>query len=180
MYLLKFVTEYSNGLRLKGVNMSNKTTYLIFMIFLSICNYSFAQNFPKGCETSGYSFKENHLVINDTGKQTLFLIKNDSRSLIELMRHETRDVFMSPKLQIKLFPNRWSAFASDEKQLHFKCYRIFRTNTEAVNCSEVLKICQYPRVKFATSNMGNYWVSFNKSLRNTMRDAIKKGILLRW
>jgi len=137
-------------------------------------------NFPRGCEQMGHQFKDNDLVINDAGSQTLFLVNNISRSQIELKRRQDEDAFMSPSLSAKLLAGRWGAFASDVKSLHFQCYKVFKGDKALVDCQSVLAVCQYPRVKFALSNMGNYWVSSNKSIRNTLRDAKKKGISLRW
>ncbi len=108
------------------------------------------------------------------------IVKNISNATIELERHETEDVFMSPKLQSDLGASNWSAFASDIQGLHFNCYRNVDSNATKVDCRDVLSVCQYPRVKFALSNMGNYWVSTNKSQHQVIQDAVAKGILLRW
>ena len=87
---------------------------------------------------------------------------------------------MSPKLQSKLNPARWSAFASDTSDVHFQCFSGDKNDQKQINCREALTICEYPRVKFALSNMGSYWVSTNKPQKQVIRDSIKKGILLRW
>ena len=137
-------------------------------------------NYPRGCEVIGYGYSQNFLILNETGDQTFYLIQNRSSKQIELQRHETQDVFMSPPLQTKLAPSRWAAFASDVENFHFNCFTQENNSTAMVNCQDVLDVCQYPRVKFALSNMGNYWVSTNKSQGQVIKDAIAKGILLRW
>ncbi len=147
---------------------------------LVVLNSSSAAPFPKGCEVTGFAFADNFLVLNDKGDQTLYLIQNRSEQQIELERHETRDVFMSPQLQSKLEPTNWSAFASDVENLHFKCLSHLENNTAQVNCGDVLEVCQYPRVKFALANMGNYWVSTNKPQEQVIKDATSKGIYLKW
>lgn len=151
----------------------------IILCFLCVTTCA-AGKFPRGCEVTGFGYSDNYLILNETGEQTFYLIQNRSNDLIELERYETRDVFMSPTLQSKLNPSHWSAFASDIENLHFKCFKHDADNTELVNCSDVLEVCQYPRVKFALSNMGNYWVSTNKPQSQVIKDAIAKGILLRW
>lgn len=148
------------------------------LIFLSSGNL--AANYPRGCEVKGFGYNENYLILNEDGNQTFYLIQNTSKTQIELERHETRDVFMSPTLQAKIDPSRWAAFASDIENMHFKCYTHDNNQVSMVKCSDVLDICQYPRVKFALSNMGNYWVSTNKPQTRVIKDAIAKGILLRW
>nr|WP_242602155.1 enhanced entry protein EnhB [Legionella nagasakiensis] len=139
-----------------------------------------AGSFPRGCEVSGFGYSDNYLIVNEKGEQTFYLIQNRSNTQIELERYETREVFMSPTLKSKLDPLRWAAFASDVENLHFKCFTHTDNTTAMVNCSDVLEVCQYPRVKFALSNMGNYWVSTNKPQAQVIKDAIAKGILLRW
>lgn len=136
--------------------------------------------FPRGCEVTGFGYSENYLILNEHGDQAFYLLQNRSNKPIELELYETKEVFMSPKLHSKLEPLNWSAFASDVENLHFKCFTQDGDNTAMVNCSDVLDVCQYPRVKFALSNMGNYWVSTNKEQGQVIKDAVAKGILLRW
>jgi hypothetical protein len=97
-----------------------------------------------------------------------------------LERHETGDAFMSPPLQATLDPMNWGAFASDVKNVNFKCYKHIGENTSQVDCRDVLEVCQYPRVRFALSNMGNYWISSNKSQYAVIQDSVAKGIYLKW
>lgn len=149
--------------------------YVFLLIYASQCIA-----FPKGCEENGYGYHDPYVLFNDTGNQTYFLVKNHSGSTIRLERVETEDRFMSPKLPCKLDASNWSAFASDIPDVHFQCFNIEGAEPTRVNCREVLTICQYPRVKFALSNMGSYWVSMNKSQKQVIRESIKKGILLRW
>jgi hypothetical protein len=141
---------------------------------------SIAFAFPQGCELSGFGYDDPYVIFNDSGNQTYYLIQNNSEAKIQLERVETEDTFMSPKLQSKINPDKWSAFASDTSHVHFQCLSNLDTKPIRVNCREVLTICQYPRVKFALSNMGSYWVSTNKPQKQIIRDSIKKGILLRW
>ena len=141
---------------------------------------AFSSTFPHGCEVSGYGYSQNYLVLNERGDQAFYMLLNRSGKPVDIEHHETKDVFMSPKLHSKLDPQQWSAFASDVDNLHFKCYTQEGENTVTLNCGEVLDVCRYPRVKFALSNMGNYWVSTNKSQWQVIKDAAAKGILLRW
>ncbi|AHE67071.1 hypothetical protein [Legionella oakridgensis] len=163
--------------------MARNKKIIILFAWLSIwTNMSIAATtvFPRGCEVSGFGYSDNYLILNDKGEQTFYLIQNRSDTQIELERHETREVFMSPTLKSKLDPSQWAAFASDLENLHFKCFTHQDNNVAMVNCNDVLEVCQYPRVKFALSNMGNYWVSTNKPQAQVIKDAVAKGILLRW
>ena len=161
----------------------------VFKIFTTISllltlNLSHAANiFPRGCLITGYGFNKNYLVLNEHGSQTLFLIQNRSNTNLELEHVETRpNVFMSPKLESQLAAQNWAAFASDTANTYFKCYTRTGVSKERIriNCQDVLDVCQYPHVKFALSNMGNYWVSTDKSQQQVIKDATKKGIYLKW
>lgn len=139
-----------------------------------------ASSFPRGCEVTGFGYDGTLLTLNDKGDQAYYLVQNHSQRNIELQRVETREVFMSPPLTAQLKPEKWAAFASDVANQHFQCFYVEEANSEKVDCREVLDICQYPRVKFALSNMGNYWVSINKTQREVINDSTAKGIYLRW
>ena len=139
-----------------------------------------ANTFPRGCDISGFGYSGRYLVLNSEGSQTFFLIQNRTNQPIQLQRHETRDVFMSPKLEANLAANYWAAFASDEQGMNFQCAIKQGETTSAVNCSDVLDVCRYPRVRFALSNMGNYWVSTNKTQDLVIKEAVAKGIYLKW
>lgn len=136
--------------------------------------------FPRGCEVSGFSYDQKYLVLNDTGEQSYYLIQNRSNAKIELEHHEAVEAFMSPPLQASFEPMNWSAFASDVKNVTFKCYQHEADKTTDVDCRDVLDVCQYPRVRFALSNMGNYWISVNKSQSEVIKDSVAKGIYLKW
>ena len=139
-----------------------------------------AEGFPRGCEANGFNYSNNYLILNQEGRQTFFLMQNRSNKTIQLERHETRDVFMSPKMEANLAPANWAAFASDEQNLNFQCSIKNENDRTRVNCSDVLDVCQYPRARFALSNMGNYWVSTNKTQNLIIKEAVAKGIYLKW
>lgn len=147
---------------------------------LFFCGEVSAESFPHGCEVSGFGYNEHFLIINDSGNQAFYLVQNRSEKTVELQRVEAKEVFMSPPLVAKLEPANWAAFASDIQNLNFQCFTTENEARAKVDCRDVLEICQYPRVKFALSNMGNYWVSTNKTQQQVIKDATAKGIYLRW
>ncbi|MDP3269743.1 MAG: enhanced entry protein EnhB [Legionella sp.] len=152
----------------------------LFLCSLLVTASHANSSFPRGCEVTGFGYSDRYLVLNETGDQSYYLIQNRSNTRIELERHETGDAFMSPPLQASIDPANWGAFASDVKNVNFKCYKHELENTTETNCSEVLEVCQYPRVRFALSNMGNYWISTNKSQQAVIQDSVAKGIYLKW
>ena len=159
--------------------------YRCFLTITSITCLFFTLNansasFPRGCEVKGFGYNGNHLVFNETGSQSFFLITNHSTTPVKMQRVETRDVFMSPPLTAQIDPSNWAAFASDVDNFHFECLTTQGENVTAINCHDVLEVCEYPRVRFALSNMGNYWVSMNKSQQDVINDAVGKGIYLKW
>lgn len=158
----------------------NHINKAIVLTVLLINTADAASSFPRGCEVSGFGYNQNNLILNEDGEQAYYLIQNRSDAKVELERQETGDAFMSPPLQASLESMNWGAFASDVKNLNFKCYKHVEDNTSVVDCRDVLDVCQYPRVKFALSNMGNYWISANKSQSAVIQDSVAKGIYLKW
>jgi hypothetical protein len=157
-----------------------KTKQILCLMTL-ITSFSNAHAFPRGCETSGFAFQNQYLILNDNGAQTLFLIQNAGNYHVSLEHVETRsDVFMSPKLESKLNMNRWSAFSSDINNFYFKCIQGEGENATQINCGSVLNVCQYPRAQFPLSNKGNYWISTNKELAQVIKESASKGIYLKW
>ena len=162
------------------MSLFNHVNKSIFLSALLINAVNAASSFPRGCEVSGFGYSQNYLILNESGEQSYYLIQNRSDAKVELERHETGDAFMSPPLLATLSPMNWGAFASDVKNLNFKCYKHVEENTAIVDCRDVLDVCQYPRVKFALSNMGNYWISSDKSQSEVIQDSVAKGIYLKW
>ncbi|MGL6036322.1 MAG: enhanced entry protein EnhB [Legionella sp.] len=158
-------------------NHAKKTLLLSALI---ITTADAASIFPRGCEVTGFAFEQNVLVLNESGNQAYFLIQNRSNVKIELERYESEESFMSPPLQATFSPASWGAFASDVKNVTFRCYQHIDDNTSAINCGDVLEVCQYPRARFALSNMGNYWIASNKSQKDIIQDSVNKGIYLKW
>ncbi len=141
----------------------------------------YASGFPRGCEVSGFNYSDNYLILNQAGRQAFYLMQNRSNQSIQLERHETHDVFMSPKMEANLAPGAWAAFASDEQNLNFQCaIKKDENKADRVDCGSVLDICQYPRARFALSNMGNYWVATNRPQNLVIKEAVAKGIYLKW
>lgn len=153
-------------------------TAIILSTFL--ISTSFAAKLPRGCEVIGFGFKDNFLILNETGEQAFYLIQNNSTHQIELELPETKEAFMSPRLESKLDAGNWSAFASNIENLNFQCFNLENNTKTLVNCSEVLDVCQYPRAKFPLSNMGNYWISTNKSQSQVIKEVTAKGTFLHW
>lgn len=158
------------------INTINKVIILTVILISTV----FAETFPRGCEVTGFGYNQNYLVLNENGNQSYYLIQNRSDAKIELEHFETDEAFMSPPLHASLEPTNWGAFASDVKNLFFKCYKRNEESTTIIDCRDVLDVCQYPRVKFALSNMGNYWISSNKSQNDIIQDSVAKGIYLKW
>jgi hypothetical protein len=145
-----------------------------------ISSCAFAADFPRGCEVTGFGYDGPNLIVNEKGDQSYYLVQNRSNRTIELQRIEDPNAFMTPSLTAKLLPENWAALSSDVSNLNFQCFHVEESGNVKVDCREVIDICQYPRVKFALSNMGNYWVSINKSRQEVINDSVAKGIYLKW
>ncbi|MFY7698018.1 MAG: enhanced entry protein EnhB [Legionella sp.] len=156
------------------------TFFITLVIIVFNTNSARATTFPHGCEVTGFGFNNSYLILNDSDTQKFYLLANRTDKKIELERLETSDLSINPQLQSKIDPFNWSAFASDINNFHFQCYTLENDSRYLVNCADVLEVCQYPRARFALSNMGNYWVSTNKPKDWVIKDAAAKGIYLKW
>ncbi len=152
---------------------------LFFILFSSVINAN-QLGLPRGCEAIGFEFKDNNIILNQLNEQSIYFIQNISQSIIYLLHQEKTQVFMSLSWQAKLNKNLWATLALNEANMNFNCNKITKGQISIVNCTDVIRVCQYPRVKFTLSNQGTYWISKNKKLRQSMSKAIKKGILLSW
>lgn len=159
---------------------TNKKILYVLLVTLIFSQNSYSDGFPRGCEVTGFGYNGTNLVLNENGNQAYYLIQNRGVRTIELQKVENPNEFMSPQLTARLQPENWAAFASDVEHSSFQCFNIEETNRVKVDCREILDVCQYPRAKFALSNMGNYWVSVNKDQRQIITDSTAKGIYLRW
>lgn len=162
-----------------ALNKTYLDRLLITLLALIVSTNTFARksnSFPHGCESVGFHFSDKEIILNEDGEQTIYFIENNSSKPLEVKYDEKKNVFMSVGWHTNLSAKRWAVFASDQKAQHFRCFE----KGEQVSCGQSLRVCQYPRVKFAVSNQGSYWVAQNMSLNQAKRKAIKTGILLRW
>lgn len=153
---------------------------LIVLFFMLISSAHAVSSFPRGCEVKGFGYEGPYLILNETGQQAYFLIQNHAAVTVELERRAQENSFMSPPLHVSLEPNLWGAFASDVAHLQFTCYQHIGEEVSVLPCSQVLDVCQYPRARFALSNMGNYWISANHAQQDVIQESVAKGIYLKW
>jgi hypothetical protein len=148
----------------------------IFLGLFIILSSAYAKKFPRGCEEVGFHFENQEIILNENNQQNIYFIENNTKKTMHLKYDEKKNVFMSVGWEAELNPKKWVVFASDQQAQHFQCF----TKKQQVMCHQSLRVCSYPRVKFATSNQGSYWIAKNVSLYQGKRQAIRKGILLRW
>lgn len=142
------------------------------------------KGFPSGCYPVGHTFIDGRLVLTplkvEDYDQTVFFMHNVSNDNLKIKFHHTKGTELYPKWETKVSYNQWAAFATDKHGLQFSCSgENYSDYSDSVNCQTALKVCQYPRAKFAEHNNGNYWVTSNKAKYTARNDAIRKGILLR-
>lgn len=143
-----------------------------------------ARDFPRGCEAIGYEFQDGQLVLQpkpEEGQQALYMIHNISNDNIVIANEPPEDAIVAAVWETDVKRYRWASFAMNKSDVRFNCNVVkYRDDKQKVNCADVVKVCTYPRAKFALGNMGTYWVTTNKSQSDAVRKAIQKGILLRW
>ena len=115
--------EMMNKVNTESNKQSLHLLFLVIALFMCLaCSAAFSTGLPKGCEHTGYEFDDPFVILNQSGDQTFYLIENVANSKIELQKHETEDIFMSPPLIAILEKGKWAAFASDVRNIHFQCF----------------------------------------------------------
>lgn len=156
--------------------------FIIVCVFFCFINSVSAthirvEQLPIGCDATGYEFQNSLLVLNDTGKQHLYLIQNKTSIPIEIKYKPKKPIFMNIGYQTRLNQSRWAALATDEKEMPFECFNA--STNKSLQCDTLIRVCLYRHAKFSLSNRGIYWVSRNTSLQQSKRLARAKGIWLR-
>jgi hypothetical protein len=163
---------------------------LLFLAF-SLSSETFAKQknkqpkrFPLGCNAVGYSMDDSNLTLQPfvvDSPQTIYFIHNISNKTIHLSAPAPEDALVAPDYDVDIDSNRWAAFAMDRNSLIFRC-TLSSDNEEKtpVSCGTSLELCQYPCVRFAAHNGGNYWPSKNKDRQQTIYEVNRiTGILLK-
>ncbi len=135
--------------------MKSVSRIISLILVLPYCAHA-ALGLPRGCETIGYEFRDGALVLNQLGEQTIYFIQNIRQSNIHLKHGKSNNEFMKLGWQAQLSHQRWAAIAVSEKDMDFKCEILNKGQANPINCQTAIRICQYPRVKFALSNQGTY------------------------
>ena len=153
-------------------------------LFVSESSAKPTAKFPHGCKEVGYVFENSRVILRPMvidSKQTLYFFYNKSYYEIYLKYQKPSHLTFSADHKTYIDGDRWTALAMDESEMQFTCSLVNGTRPMGqIDCARVLEVCQYPRAKFADSNMGIYWVIENSGLWRTIRKAIEVGILLRW
>lgn len=165
-------------------------TITLFSLVIGLANAAKAKKrpskpYPTGCETVGFSYEHGALLLASNTKatpQSMYFIHNVSKRSIEF--HQARDgshpYIMHSHTTLR--PNQWAAYATDQTETKFICTTASKKKYQGrvLDCKKLLKICQYPKVKFALNNRGNYWATTNKTKNSAVRTVIRQGTLLRW
>ncbi|MDF1655313.1 MAG: hypothetical protein P1U34_09400 [Coxiellaceae bacterium] len=159
-------------------------TVSVGLLTVSAISIAKPLKFPKGCRTAGAAYEQGYLALRPDytkQKRTLYLIHNLTSYNLELKSlKDPKDLF-TPHYDQTLPRHKWAAFAMDRDQIHFKCVHVKNKSTQIpVRCDGLFAICEYDNVKFPHASMGTYWIEKTGNLRQTMRHAIREGILLRW
>jgi len=162
-------------------------TAIIFS--LSASAVSAQVKFPSGCRDLGHAFQYGDLILDPSyakTSQTLFFIYNTSGHDI-LIRKEPKQKYI-PSYSNVVHLGEWGSFAMDLRQLKLSCNVVYSFNPKdlrepkevsPVDCSSVLKVCEYNNAKFAEHNKGSYWVMQSNTLKKSILGSIQSGILLR-
>ena len=142
-----------------------------------------ALRYPVRCEQSGYQFRYYTLMLIPTTQQrtrAVYFIYNKSNRPVTLLQSRSGDDVYVMHINNTIKPKQWGTFATSEKEIKFICTKDNKRglHNKVIDCSKVLKACEYPSVKFGDNNRGNYWVVESNSRRGALRATNYNGILL--
>lgn len=170
--------------RIMRNNYKSKVTIACLALLISIAANA-EKLFPNGCTSDGFSFS--HYTLNlhlDAAGQThsIYFMYNKSNHTVRLyqMRNDSDGYVMN--LNNEIHPFEWGVFAINDHDTKFICTRYDRDYNygKIIDCEDVFRICEYPNVKFAANNYGNYWAVQSKSRSSAIRSVVRQGVLLKW
>lgn len=168
-----------------------KSTISISLLCLSTCfsAMSFAvkpdpeiRN-PLGCKNVGYQFHLNVLNILPASvgdDQSLYFIYNRTKEAVNLYQMRQSESSQSVYLNHTIPAGRWAVLSSSEN-MKYICTVNDRKymNGRIIDCGNVLKVCEYARVKYGMNNRGNYWLANGNTRDGAVREVIYYGIIPR-
>jgi hypothetical protein len=155
---------------------------LLPLLTLSCVGDSSNSDFPEGCVSKDYEYKDNNLIleINPT-EQTLYLFHNISDTDYWVNHPVTKDPGVSAGWASILNAGQWSALAiyqnSNSENFAISCETMGKDGALTYhNCQDVLRTCIVEKAEFKTGDKGSYWVAENKSLNDLVKEIKSRGI----
>ena len=164
-----------------------KTKFLFILIVLLTSTLALAQDeganelvssLPQGCGKEGITFLQNGQLIlgnqNNPSNQQIYLIRNRSDYTQIVLAHPTTTE-MNAGWTSRLDEGQWSAITVTGLPFNLTCFGRKPGAIGYVDCQSVLMVCSYPNVTTEGTG-GNYWVSENKGLIDTLSTLKMRGV----
>lgn len=162
----------------------------VFLLFLCLWPVfvlaSKPERFPLGCRETGFEFSGGDLLIKPVKPedaeqlQTVYFFQNTGTQTILLDTPSRKSDYTRARHTAEINPGEWASFATNESRIKFVCSLVSEGMDDApTDCQQVMRVCQYPRAKFAQHNRGSYWIDKSNTRNGAVRSAIDHGILLR-
>jgi hypothetical protein len=137
---------------------------------------------PLGCQNVGYQFDLNIVKLMPyevSAKQSMYFFYNKSNQSIRLYHMRYEDSVQSTRLNNEIKPSEWGVLSTSEKQVKFLCAIQSKDNVygSVVNCEEVIKVCEFPKVKYGLNNTGNYWLIDSTTRGSALSAVVRYGII---
>jgi hypothetical protein len=141
--------------------------------------------YPPGCNQEGYSLDYNVLFLHPHAAgnpASLYFVYNNSKKPVTLYQSQRDDADYIINTNNVVLPKMWAVFATDEQKVKFICAHRNKKYKygKLIDCSQVIKACEFTNVVFGLNNSGNYWVVTNNTKKGAIRQSVRHGILLRW
>ena len=128
-----------------------------------------------GCKFNNMQWKNGSLVVNAAAKNTqqLYLFHSLLTKSKLMLNHTIPFPSASAGWTSELKPDHWTAFTADKRNFELSCYQTMNKKLQAVDCREVLQVCQMANAHVAIGAEGSYWLVENSPDYPSLMDAIR-------
>lgn len=139
---------------------------------------------PLGCRELGYEYhlKTLNLVPPEPeGVPSLYFMFNRTSKPILLSQMRTKEDTDEMSINHIIPPRQWAVLAMDHQFVKYACSAIDGKTPygQVVDCAEVVKVCDFARVKYGLNNRGNFWMVSGNSKNGALRDVTYYGVIAR-
>lgn len=154
-----------------------KNLKYVLILFCALCssmalaNKQATLSYPPNCKPVAFHFEGKQVVLKGPvapTKQIVYLFNNSGTASYFLNQATGKEGSASAGWTSKIDPGQWSAIVVARNNFKWACQDLVPGKTNEITCKSVLHVCQF-QGKPNLLNSGDYWLSENKSLPDTIK-----------